>query len=78
MKLKEARKNKKLTQKELAALSGVPLRSIQDYESGARQIDGARLETLCDLALALGVGIADIIENETLIIKLGKAVKKAD
>ena len=57
MKLQEIRKSKKLTQKQLSELSGVPLRTIQIYEIGQRNIDGAGLDVLCALALALDVHI---------------------
>lgn len=66
MRLQTIRQHKNLTQKQLAERSGVPLRAIQTYESGYRNIDGAKLETLVNLATSLGVGIADLIEDEKL------------
>lgn len=74
MKLQEVRKSKGLTQKELAALSSVNIRTIQQYENGARNIEGATLETLCNISLALGVKVYDILESEQLKIKLSKSV----
>ena len=71
-KLKEQRTKAKLTQAELAAVSGVKLRTIQHYESGARKLDGANLDTLCTLALALNCKVYDILENDQLKIKLQK------
>ena len=50
---------------------------IQKYEIGVRNIDGAKLETLCDLAIALDVSISDIVEDETLKTKLKLATKKS-
>ena len=77
MKLQEIRKSKNLTAKELSAKSGVPIYMIQKYEIGVRNIDGAKLETLCDLAIALDVSISDIVEDETLKTKLKLATKKS-
>lgn len=69
-KLKRARIGKGLTQAELSEKSGVPLCCIPHYESGRRDIDGAKLETLCNLCLVLGCKIEDIIENPETIEKL--------
>ena len=66
MNLQKIRKLKKMTQKQLSELSGIPLRTIQIYEIGQRNIDGAGLDTLCALALALDVRIPDILESEQL------------
>ena len=66
MRLQTIRQHKDLTQKQLAERSGVPLRVIQTYEERYRNIDGAKLETLVNLAAALGVGIADLVEDEKL------------
>lgn len=76
-KLKEQRQNSKMTQAELAAVSGIKLRSIQHYESGARKLDGANLDTLCTLALALGCQLQELIEDDVLRIKLNKTTQKS-
>ena len=76
MKLQEIRKSKNLTAKELSAKSGVPIYMIQKYEIGVRNIDGAKLETLCDLAIALDVDICDIIESPKLKAKIKMTMKK--
>ena len=76
MKLQEIRKKRNLSQAELSAKSGVPASRIRHYEIGYRSIDGASLETLCDLAIALDVPIIDIVEDETLITKIKMAMKK--
>lgn len=68
-KLQKLRVKKGLSQGGLAAVSGVPIRTIQCYEQQTRPIDGARLNSLCDLALALNCKIEDIIEDKTLIEK---------
>lgn len=72
MNLQELRKKAKLSQSELATISGVNVRTIQHYEIGARKIDSAKLDTLCALALALGCNVQDIIEDEELKVKLSQ------
>lgn len=74
MKLQETRKEKKLSQSQLAESAGVPRQVVQKYETGYRNIDGAALETLCDLAIALECKIYDILESEELIQKLKKTL----
>ena len=71
--LKSKRESIQLSQKELAERSGVNVRTLQFYEQGAMDIDGARLETLLDIAAALGCRIADIVESEELKKKLNDA-----
>lgn len=68
-KLKAVRVKRKLSQKDLADKSGKNVRTLQCYEAGTSSIDGASLETLCDLSLALNCGIEDILESEELIRK---------
>ena len=63
-----------MSQKELAAASGVNSRAIRGYERGELILENAKLNTLCDLCLALGCKIEDIIEDKELIKKL-KALK---
>lgn len=72
MGLQDQRKKAGLSQAELAAVSGVKVRTLQQYESGQRNINGAKLDTLCTLALALGCTVFDIIEDDQLKIKLKK------
>lgn len=69
-KLQKVRVEKGYSQSQLAAISGVAIRKIQDYEQKHRQIDIAKLETLCDLSIALDCSIEDLIENKELITKL--------
>lgn len=68
-KLQRIRTDKGLSQNQLAVASGVALRGIQSYEQRTRQIDGARLDILCSLCLALDCKIEDILENKELIEK---------
>lgn len=74
MTLQDMRKKAKLSQSELAAVSGVKLRTIQQYENGQRSIDKAKLDILCTLALACQCSVYDLIEDEQLKIKLKKTV----
>lgn len=50
-----------LTQRELAALSGVKLRSVQLYEQGQMELEKASVSTVRSLARALGCTIDDLI-----------------
>ena len=63
-----------LSQSQLAAKAGLPLSTIQKYEIGTRNIDGASLPTLCTLAETLDVKISEILESEELKIRLEKDV----
>ena len=51
-----------LSQKQLAALSGVKLRSIKCYEQGDIDIRNAQAETLYALAKVLDCSIEDLIK----------------
>lgn len=68
-KLQTARINKGYTQNQLSVVAGISVRTIQCYERKARDIDGAGLETLCDLSIALDCKIEDILESKDLIEK---------
>ena len=70
MKLKEQRLKAGLSQSQLANASGVKLRTIQQYECGQRSLNGAGLDILCSLALAIGCTVFDILESDELIEKL--------
>lgn len=66
MTLQDQRKKKGLTQKQLADISGVTIKNIQHYEAGTRNLDGAKLETLARLSLALDCHILDLLNNDEL------------
>lgn len=55
------RKEKGLSQSELAKKSGVNVRLIQHYEQGTKDINKAQVITVLQLAEALDVDINDII-----------------
>lgn len=66
-KLHKLRVKNKMSQSGLSVMSGVRLRTIQNYEQQTRQINGAHLDTLCRLCIALNCRIEDILEDKTLI-----------
>lgn len=51
--LKTSRMEANLSQSQLALLSGVPLRTIQQYEQRQKRLDAARADSLLSLAQAL-------------------------
>lgn len=53
-----------LSQSELAASSGVPVRTIQQYEQRRKSINKAQAETLAALSKALYCGMEDLLELE--------------
>lgn len=61
-KLQELRKNIGYSQRELAEKSGVNLRTLQQYERKAKEINKAATATLLALSKALGCKIEDLLE----------------
>ena len=72
--LKKVRESAGLSQAQLAEKSGVSKRTLQGYEIGLRNIDGANLETIVTLAEVLECSISDILENEDLKSRLVNVV----
>ena len=64
--LKIIRENRNISQKELAMLSGVKLRSIQMYEQKINDIDKAQARTVYKLSRVLGCTVEDLLENPEL------------
>lgn len=62
-KLKERREAAGISQADLAALTGISVRVIQNYEQGARPLNGARAITVKHIADALGCRMEDLIEE---------------
>lgn len=60
--LQQMRKNSGLSQKELAKLSGVNLRTLQQYELGAKDINKASISSVLALAKVLNCDIKDLLE----------------
>lgn len=61
MRLKELRKKRGLTRKELAECSGINLRSLQDYEQGHKNVASMKGESLLRLSIALGCTVEEIL-----------------
>lgn len=61
--LKKIRKQRGLSQSQLARVSGVSIRMIQHYEQGVKDIRNARAVTVIALANALGCEPEDIIKE---------------
>lgn len=59
--LKELRKEKKLTQKELAEETDIPYRTLQNWENGESQIKPEKAEKLANF---FGVSIAHLLGYE--------------
>ena len=59
--LKTLRKKRKLTQEQLATLSGVNIRTIRSYEQGTIDLAKAQGETLLMLAKALNCTVEDLL-----------------
>lgn len=76
MKLQEARKRMCLSQSELSYISGVNLRTLQDYEIGRRKIDSASIDTLVSLAEALRVPFYELLEVTELVNKIQENIKR--
>lgn len=61
MSLREIRKQKNLTQKELSQRSGVNFRSLQDYEQGHKKLASANGDILLRLSTVLGCTTEDLL-----------------
>lgn len=64
--LKTVRLGKGMSQSELAKKSDVNIRMLQQYEQGARNIDGVKLITLLKMCRALDCKLSDIVESTEL------------
>jgi DNA-binding XRE family transcriptional regulator len=64
-KLQEQRKKCGYSQRELADMSSVNLRTLQQYELGSKDINKAQAQTVMALANALGCKIEDLLEPNT-------------
>lgn len=73
--LKEIRIEKGLTQKQLADDSGVPLRTIQDYEQKQMTIEKAKIYILASISKTLDCKFYEILEDEDLKDKLERRCK---
>ncbi len=66
MGLKEIRKVRNMTQKELAVQSGVNFRTLQDYEQGHKSLLSANGDVLLRLSTALGCTTEDLLLPEQM------------
>ena len=69
---KTLRIRKKISQKDLAKLSGVNLRTIQSLECGARSTHRMTLENAYRLASVLGIPMASFLEKEDIVFPDGR------
>ena len=67
--LKEERKKKRLTQKELSVKADVNLENIKAYEQGTRNINNISISNMINICVALDCDIDDIISDEKLKLK---------
>lgn len=68
MELKAMREKAGLKQSELAQISGVNLRSLQDYEQGHKSLYSAKGETLLRLSIVLGYSVEEILKGAVVEI----------
>lgn len=78
MVLRELRELRGLTRREVSELTGINLRSLQDYEQGHKDITRAKGELLYRLSLALGCSIEDILSDYLLDEKIFSQVSEPD
>lgn len=63
-KLQERRRAAGLSQSKLAEMVGLSVRTVQHYEQGTLDINGAAALTVYRLAQALGCWVEDLLEKE--------------
>ena len=66
MGLREIRKNRNLTQRELAQRSGVNFRSLQDYEQGHKKLTSASGDILTRLSTVLGCTAEELLLEDVV------------
>ena len=64
--VRAARNAKKLSQKELAEISGISLRTLQNWEGGVRR--PSQFEAVSQLAGALGVSASELLDQSDALI----------
>ena len=74
--LRKIRTARGITTTELASKSGISYRTLLHYETGERNIDGAKLDTLISISMALNVDIRDILESNLLVDRLTLYIRK--
>ena len=74
-KLKEIRKDRNLTQEQLAEKANISIRTIANYESGKRE---PNVEILVKISNALGVQVNDFYDNSDIAKINKKEISKID
>ena len=64
MRLRELRRKRNLTQRELAQMSGINFRSLQDYEQGHKKLTSASGDVLLRLSTVLGCTLEELLLSE--------------
>lgn len=64
MGLREVRRSRRLTQRELAQMSGVNFRSLQDYEQGHKKLTSANGDILLRLSTVLGCYTEELLLSD--------------
>ena len=72
--IQKLRISKNLSQSQLARLSGVNLRTLQDFEQGRKPLTNAKGEMLLRLSVALDSSIEELLSDELLEIDISKAL----
>lgn len=67
--LKDIRQKRGFSQSQLAEASGINVRRLQNYEQENRDINGAKISVLLDLAIALKCDLSDILSDQETIKK---------
>ena len=62
--IKELREQAGISRPKLAELSGVNVRTLESYEQGKKDINGAKLKTILKICKALNCRIEDILDDE--------------
>lgn len=75
-KLKAMRIERGMAQAQLAEAANINVRVLQHYEQGSRSFDGARLDVILKVCLALNCKVSDVLDNESNIA-LYKQYEKA-
>jgi transcriptional regulator with XRE-family HTH domain len=73
--IKKARKEKKITQKQLSELINKNVRTIQKYENG--EIEKIPFSTLMAIGRALGISVYDIVDTQNNYIQQNRDFMKA-
>lgn len=73
--MKNAREDRRITQKGLSELTGISIRTLQAVEQGARTTKSTNLAVLLKICLVLGCRLEDIIDDAETLELLGRYEK---